>query len=81
MTEHGSKLILYKGYTFHKQSVTVILLPLRHVFLMHKKCQRPKIIHGMHVGRKNRSMDRSENVLIVEHPVRVISVAVLAAVV
>ena len=53
MTEHGSKLILYKGYTFHKQSVTVILLPLRHVFLMHKKCQRPKIIHGMHVGRKN----------------------------
>ena len=60
----------------------MILLPLRHVSLMHKKRQRRKIIHGMNpVGRKDRSIDRSEDVLIVEHPVCVISVAVLAAVV
>ena len=56
----------------------MIMLPLRHVSLIHKKHQRRKIIHGMNpVGHK----DRSEDVLIVEHTVCVISVTVLVAVV
>ena len=37
---------------------TVILVPLCPVSLMHKKCQRHKIIHGMPpVGCKGRSID------------------------
>ena len=42
---------------------TVILLPLRPVSLTHKNPQRRKIIHGTRpVGRKDRSIDRSEHV-------------------
>ena len=41
----------------------LILLPLRPVSLTHKNPKRRKIIHGTRpVGRKDRSIDRSEHV-------------------
>ena len=58
----------------------VILLPQRPATLTHKNPQRRKIICGMRpVGRKDRLIDLKR--LLVEYPVRVISVAVLVAVV
>ena len=58
----------------------VILLALRPATLTHKNPQRRKIICGMRpVGRKDRSIDLKR--CFVEYPVRVISVAVLVAVV
>ena len=59
----------------------VILLPQSPASLTHKNPQRRKIIiHSMHpVGRKDRYIDLKR--CFVEYPVRVISVAVLVAVV
>ena len=55
------------------------LLPLCPVSLMHKKCQRHKIIHGKHpMGRKGQCNDAK---VYVEYPVHMISVVVLVAVV
>ena len=53
----------------------MILLTLCPASLMHTNSQRRKII-----GRKDRSIDRSEDVFFVECLVRVISVAVNEAV-
>ena len=59
----------------------MILLPLCHASLVHKKRQRHKINKALHASRgTQRSINRSENVF-VAYPVRVISVAVLAPVV
>ena len=57
--------------------ISVILLPLRPASLT-VKIHRLKIIRGMRsVGREGRSIDLK--MFFVEHPVRVISVAVLVA--
>ena len=75
---HFVKNANYASFFAYIKPVT--LLPLCPASLMHEKCQRHKIIHGTHpVGHKERSMDL-KNVL-VKYPVRVISVAFLAAVV
>ena len=59
----------------------ILFIPLCPASLVHKNPQRCKIICGMHpVGRKDRLIDL-ENDAFVEHPVSVISVAVLVAVV
>ena len=60
---------------------TVILLPHHPASLMYKNPQRCTQVHDRcPVGCKDRSINRSEGVF-VEYPVRVISVAVLVAVV
>lgn len=70
-------LIKYKAK--ENKSNVVILLPLHPVSLMHKNSLRCKIIHGIRsVGRKDRSTDLK---MCLEYPVRVISVAVITAVV
>ena len=60
--------------------ISVILLPLRPASLMHKKS--PKMQNNSwHASRRTqRSIDKSEDVF-VEHPVCLISVAVIMAVV
>ena len=57
----------------------MILLPLRPASLTHKNPQRREIIHCP-VERRDRSIDRSEDVF-VEYPVHVITVAVIVTVV
>ena len=63
-----------------KSPFSVILLPLRPASLMHKKS--PKMQNNSwHTSRRmQRLIDRSEDVF-VEYPVRLISVAVIMAVV
>ena len=60
----------------------VILLPLHPAYLTNKNPQRLIINHGMcPVGRKDRSIDRSEHVYLWKYPVYVISVAFIMTVV
>ena len=51
----------------------MILLPLRPASLTHKNPQRRKVIHG----RAQTTIERFEDFLLVEYPVRVISVPVV----
>ena len=60
--------------------VILLHVPLHPASLTHKNPQRRAKVHGIPpTGRKDRSIDRSEDVF-VEYPVRVISVVVLVAV-
>ena len=58
----------------------VNLLPLRPASLTHKNPRRRQITHGNASSRTQRSVDRSEDVSL-KNAVRVISVAVITAVI